>query len=77
MIEDLNIPVMHDDQRTYKSYYIIDGTAVVCLASIINGLKLMKKKPNEVKLVINGAGYGYIYIYIILYYIQCCRISYL
>ena len=50
MIEDLNIPVMHDDQRTYKSYYIIDGTAVVCLASIINGLKLMKKKPNEVKL---------------------------
>ena len=33
-----------------ETNYIIDGTAVVCLASIINGLKLMKKKPNEVKL---------------------------
>jgi malic enzyme len=35
---------------------LLDGTAVVCLAAIINGLKLMKMKPSEVKLVINGAG---------------------
>jgi malic enzyme len=38
------------------SKYLSDGTAVVCLAAIINGLKLMKKQPGEVKLIINGAG---------------------
>ncbi|PKM50938.1 MAG: NAD-dependent malic enzyme [Firmicutes bacterium HGW-Firmicutes-7] len=43
----LNIPVFHDDQH---------GTAIVVLAGIINSLKLVKKKPSECTVVINGAG---------------------
>jgi malate dehydrogenase (oxaloacetate-decarboxylating) len=45
--EDLNIPVMHDDQH---------GTAVVTLAGIINALKVTGKSFEELKVVINGAG---------------------
>lgn len=44
---ELKIPVFHDDQH---------GTAIVVLAGIINSLKLVQKKPNEMKVVINGAG---------------------
>lgn len=44
---DLKIPVFHDDQH---------GTAIVCLAALINALKIIKKSPFEVSLVINGAG---------------------
>ncbi len=44
---ELNIPVFHDDQH---------GTAIVVLAGIINSLKIVQKKPNEMKVVINGAG---------------------
>ncbi len=43
----LKIPVFHDDQH---------GTAVVVLATIINSLKLVEKKPESVRVVINGAG---------------------
>jgi malate dehydrogenase (oxaloacetate-decarboxylating) len=43
----LDIPVFHDDQH---------GTAIVVLAGIINALKIVNKKPNECKVVINGAG---------------------
>ncbi len=45
--DTLNIPVMHDDQH---------GTAVVVLAGLINALKLVGKKINEVKIVISGKG---------------------
>lgn len=45
--EELNIPVFHDDQH---------GTAVVVLAGLYNALKLLKKKIEEVKIIINGAG---------------------
>mgnify|MGYP000235539296 CR=1 FL=1 len=45
--ESLDIPVFHDDQH---------GTAVVVLAALINALKLVNKKPEEVRVVINGAG---------------------
>ncbi len=45
--EDLNIPVMHDDQH---------GTAVVTLAGIINALKVTGKSFKQLKVVINGAG---------------------
>lgn len=48
-IKALPIPLMHDDQH---------GTAVVCLAAILNSLKLIKKKPEEINLIINGAGYS-------------------
>lgn len=45
--EDLDIPVMHDDQH---------GTAVVVLAGMINALKVVKKNIKEVRIVISGAG---------------------
>lgn len=45
--EELNIPVFHDDQH---------GTAVVVLAGLYNALKVVKKKIEEVKIIINGAG---------------------
>jgi malate dehydrogenase (oxaloacetate-decarboxylating) len=44
---ELDIPVFHDDQH---------GTAVVVLAGAINALKLTGKKPDEMKLVVSGAG---------------------
>ncbi len=43
----LKIPVFHDDQH---------GTAVVCLAGIINALKVVEKKIEGVSIVISGAG---------------------
>jgi malate dehydrogenase (oxaloacetate-decarboxylating) len=46
-LQDLGIPVMHDDQH---------GTAVVVLAGIINSLKLVNKKISDVKIVFAGAG---------------------
>jgi malate dehydrogenase (oxaloacetate-decarboxylating) len=45
--EELDIPVFHDDQH---------GTAIVVLAGLMNGLKLAKKKMEEIEVVINGAG---------------------
>lgn len=45
--ELLDIPVFHDDQH---------GTAIVVLSGIINALKLTKKKKEDVKIVVNGAG---------------------
>ncbi len=47
LIAELDIPVMHDDQR---------GTATVVLAAVINTLKLKKVDKAKIKLVINGAG---------------------
>ena len=45
--EALNIPVFHDDQH---------GTAVVCLAGLINALKVVRKKIENISIVISGAG---------------------
>lgn len=45
--ENLNIPVLHDDQH---------GTAVVVLAGIINALKVTGKDIGNCKILINGAG---------------------
>lgn len=47
LIRSLNIPVFHDDQH---------GTAIVCLAGLINALKIVGKKVAEVRVVISGAG---------------------
>lgn len=47
LIDELDIPVMHDDQR---------GTATVVLAALINTLKLKKVDKANIKVVINGAG---------------------
>ena len=45
--ETLSIPVFHDDQH---------GTAIVVLAGIINGLKVVGKKKEDCRVVVNGAG---------------------
>jgi len=45
--ERMNIPVFHDDQH---------GTAIVCAAAILNGLRLQNKKFEDVKIVSTGAG---------------------
>ncbi|MCJ8173478.1 NAD(P)-dependent malic enzyme [Clostridium botulinum] len=45
--EELDIPVFHDDQH---------GTAIVVLAGIYNALRLVGKKLEEARIVINGAG---------------------
>ncbi len=45
--KELNIPVFHDDQH---------GTAVVSTAALINALKLVGKKVEDIKVVVSGAG---------------------
>jgi len=45
--EKLDIPVFHDDQH---------GTAVIALAAYHNAMRLIGKKPEETRLIINGAG---------------------
>ncbi len=45
--EILDIPVFHDDQH---------GTAIITTAALINALDVSKKKINNVKIVVNGAG---------------------
>ncbi|MBU4069990.1 MAG: NADP-dependent malic enzyme [Nanoarchaeota archaeon] len=46
-LQDLGIPVMHDDQH---------GTAVVVLAGLTNALKLRGSEKQDVKIIINGSG---------------------
>lgn len=46
-LQDIGIPVFHDDQH---------GTAVVVLAGLINSLKVVGKKFEDIKVVFNGAG---------------------
>jgi malate dehydrogenase (oxaloacetate-decarboxylating)(NADP+) len=45
--ERLNIPVFHDDQH---------GTAIISSAALLNGLELVGKKLDEVKIAVSGAG---------------------
>jgi malate dehydrogenase (oxaloacetate-decarboxylating) len=45
--EELDIPVFHDDQH---------GTAIVVLAGLLNALKLVGKRPEDVTVVVVGAG---------------------
>ncbi|PCJ61863.1 MAG: NAD-dependent malic enzyme [Planctomycetota bacterium] len=45
--DELDIPVFHDDQH---------GTAVVLTAALINSLKVVKKDPKDIKVVIAGVG---------------------
>ncbi|TBX70945.1 NADP-dependent malic enzyme [Flavobacterium silvisoli] len=47
LVEELNIPVMHDDQH---------GTAIISSAALLNALELAKKKTIDVKVVVSGAG---------------------
>ena len=43
----MNIPVFHDDQH---------GTAIICLAGLINAAEMSGKKFADLKVVVNGAG---------------------
>lgn len=45
--EELNIPIMHDDQH---------GTAIISGAALLNALELAKKRIGKVRIVVNGAG---------------------
>ncbi|WP_177731674.1 NADP-dependent malic enzyme [Flavobacterium inviolabile] len=47
LVEELNIPVMHDDQH---------GTAIISSAALLNAVELAGKKMDEVKVVVSGAG---------------------
>lgn len=47
LVEELNIPVMHDDQH---------GTAIISSAALLNALELAKKNIQKVKIVVSGAG---------------------
>lgn len=45
--EELDIPVMHDDQH---------GTAIISAAALLNALEIAEKKIEDVKIVVSGAG---------------------
>ncbi|MCF2492646.1 MULTISPECIES: NADP-dependent malic enzyme [Dyadobacter] len=45
--QELNIPVMHDDQH---------GTAIISAAAMLNALELVKKDINDIRVVVSGAG---------------------
>ena len=47
LVEELNIPVMHDDQH---------GTAIISSAALLNALELANKEISQVKIVVSGAG---------------------
>jgi malate dehydrogenase (oxaloacetate-decarboxylating)(NADP+) len=47
LVEELNIPVMHDDQH---------GTAIISSAALLNALELAEKEIEKVKVVVSGAG---------------------
>ncbi len=56
--KESNIPIFHDDQH---------GTAIVTVAALVNALRLVGKKMNEIKVVANGAGAAGIAIIKLLY----------
>ncbi len=45
--KEMNIPIMHDDQH---------GTAIISSAALINALEIVKKKIENIKIVVSGAG---------------------
>jgi len=47
LVEELDIPVMHDDQH---------GTAIIASAALINAMHLSEKRIDEAQIVVNGAG---------------------
>jgi malate dehydrogenase (oxaloacetate-decarboxylating)(NADP+) len=47
LVEELNIPVMHDDQH---------GTAIISAAALLNAVELAGKKMEKIRMVISGAG---------------------
>ena len=64
--EELDIPIFHDDQH---------GTAIVTMAALINALKIVDKKMEEIQVVINGAGAAGIAIAKLLKQADCHNIT--
>lgn len=62
--ERMNIPVFHDDQH---------GTAIVSAAAVYNGLRVVDKKIEEIKLVVTGAGAASIACVDLLISMGLCR----
>src|SRR5919202_5208381 len=60
--DELSIPVFHDDQH---------GTAVITLAALINSLRIVDKKIDNIKVVISGAGSAGYAIFKILKEVGC------
>ncbi len=63
---ELNIPVFHDDQH---------GTAIVCLAGIINSCKLVNKNLEDLKVVVFGTGAAGLSIINLLYDVGVRKIT--
>lgn len=59
LIEELDIPVWHDDQQ---------GTATVIVAGLLNALQIAGKDPNKVKIMLMGAGAANSSVYRLLRY---------
>lgn len=47
LVEELDIPVMHDDQH---------GTAIITSAALVNALEIAGKRAGDIRMVVNGAG---------------------
>ncbi len=63
--KEIEIPVFHDDRH---------GTAIITFSALINALKLVKKKLDDIKIVILGAGSAGYGIYKILHHAGCKNI---
>jgi malate dehydrogenase (oxaloacetate-decarboxylating) len=63
--KELSIPVFHDDQH---------GTAIIALAGLLNALRLLQKRINDIRVVIAGAGSAGYGIYRILKEAGCRNI---
>jgi malate dehydrogenase (oxaloacetate-decarboxylating) len=63
LTDELDIPVFHDDQH---------GTAVVTLAALVNALRFTKRKPENIRVVVAGAGSAGYGIVKILHAIGVC-----
>jgi malate dehydrogenase (oxaloacetate-decarboxylating) len=66
LIEELDIPVMHDDQH---------ATAIVVLAALLNALKVVQKDLSSVRVVISGAGAAGLAIADLLLAAGCTRMD--
>jgi malate dehydrogenase (oxaloacetate-decarboxylating)(NADP+) len=62
LVEELNIPVMHDDQH---------GTAIISSAALLNALELAGKNAEDMKMVVSGAGFCCFSLCRFIYFIGC------
>jgi malic enzyme len=58
LVEELDIPVMHDDQH---------GTAIISSAALLNAIELAEKKIENAKIIVSGAGSAALFVQIYMY----------